>query len=334
MSNGNLSMSAKGRYGLSILDKNGKIKKEKSIDNNTNVVTYEGAYTALIKEGIFDSYYAAIGTGTTEIIRSVSSLGAEDSGRSPSASASRSGNEVDNGDGTSTVTLSRSFTFSIGAKVGTFSEVGVYDSSTGGTFIAGQLIKDEFGSPTTVTILADEQLVVTYILEWTVPTVSQLIGSGTLTDNASNTYDYEVYAQPYFAEYSVGSTNSLDRYTNDFSGNEIGFYAADGTTSLYDSRGIQSFASTETHNGSGTVTFLTGVQAFSPSQGSYTGLTYLSFYGRNSPVAVQNGVFNTTTNIAYDSQYSRYPLLIKFLNPITKTSSQSFEIAASFTITL
>jgi len=49
MSNNNINMSSKGKFSICVLDKDGKVKKEKSIGNTLNVVTYEGAYTALIK---------------------------------------------------------------------------------------------------------------------------------------------------------------------------------------------------------------------------------------------------------------------------------------------
>jgi len=330
-------MSSKGRYGLSVLDKNGKIKKEKSIDNTCNVVTYAGAYEALIADGLFGYYFAAIGTGTTELVRASTALNSESSGRSSFANAGRSGNEVDNGDGTVTVTLSRVLPFNLGAKVGTFSEVGLFNSSSAGILIAGQLIKDEFGAPTTITILADEQLVVTYILEWTVPNYSSLIGTGTVTDSASNTYDYEVYSQPYFFLFASNSASVSSRYTKSSFGDEIGFYDADGSTSLYNSGDLGTGflqPGGVTHNGSGTVTFQTGAEVFSPAEGAWTGLTYLSFYGRDSTQASQTGVSDTVNNLSPSNTLAAYTLLLKFLNPISKTDSQSFEIQASFTVTI
>ena len=337
MSNGNINMSAKGRFGLSVLDKNGKVKKEKSLGNTSNVVTYGGAYEALINgnNSLFGIYTAYMGTGTAEITREATSLGARSFGDSNQSSRSRSGTEVDNLDGTSTFSLTRTMTFPLGSKVGTFSEVGVYTPFSGEVFIAGQLIKDEFGNPTTITILADEQLVVTYILEWTVPNVAQLIGTGSVTDADSNVYNYEVYSQPYFTEYSVGSSSSTTRYSGFSSWDEIGFYAADGVTPLYYSgdRG-DGFSSNIVHDGLGTVTYTTNTEVFAPNQGGYSGLTYISFYPSSSTSVTGSGILDTTTNIAYDSTNSDYPLLIKFVDPITKLTSQSFTIAASFTVTL
>jgi len=335
MSNNNINMSSKGKFSICVLDKDGKVKKEKSIGNTLNVVTYEGAYTALIKtyDSVYGVYYANMGTGTTELTRSSTSLGSAVSGNSSTDSVERPGSEIDNLDGTSTLTLSRTFSFTLGSKVGTFSEVGVFDGSV---LIAGQLIKDEFGSPTTITVLSDEQLVVTYILEWIVPNKSQLIGTGTLTDENSNTYEYEVYSQPYFTEYTLNDSNKVTRYNaNSSTSDEIGFYAADGLTSLYDTGDLgDGFYNNVVHDGLGTVTFTTNAEVFSPSQGAWTGLTYLSFYSVSSNVSTAAGVDDIVTNTAPSTSYSRYPLLLKFVDPLSKTSSQSFEITASFTVTL
>ena len=332
MSNGNLNMAAKGRYGLSILDKNGEIKKEKSIDNNSNVVTYEGAFQILLSIGIFNNNYAAIGTGTTEIVRTASSLGMESSGRTAGVTASRAGNEIDNGDGTSTVTLSRTLTFSLGSKVGTFSEVGLYTSSSGGTFIAGQLIKDEFGIPTTITVLSDEQLVVTYILEWTVPNNSQLIGSGSVVDSSSNSYDYEFYAQPYFGDYAINDSGERFRYKANPSFTELVIRPADGITSLgiaFNCGANWSFS----HNGTGTATASMNSDTLSPSSVSFTDAVYigLSFLAGENTNA---DILDLATTLGKRTDSEAVLAYLKFINPISKTTSQSFQIGASFTITL
>jgi len=334
MSDGNLNMSAKGRYSLSVLDENGKIKKEKSINNNTNVVTYAGAYNSLTVNGsdIFDFHYAAIGTGTSEIVRAASSLGSESSGRSDGQGASRQGNETDNGDGTSTVTLSREFTFPIGSKVGTFSEVGVYTANAGGIFVAGQLIKDEFGSPTTVTLVSGEQLLVTYILEWTVPNTSQLIGSGTITDNDSNNYDYEVYAQPYFGYYTVNSSQKSSRYIPSFNLDEFAFRAADGTTSLtgaFDSNCYWTYS----HNGTGTVTATMNSNTIAPADYTFTDAVYVGIGASDADTEFAD-IIDLAKVLAAETSSTLPTVFLKFLNPISKTSSQSFQLGASFTITL
>jgi len=332
MSNNAISMGAKGYYSLSVLDSFGKVKKTKSAGNTANVVTYVGAYQALISSSIFSFTYAAVGTGTTEITRSSTALGAEGSGgRTGGVSASRGNSEVDNLDGTSTLTLTRNLSFSLGSQVGTFSEVGLYSSSSGGVFIAGQLIKDEFGAPTTITILSDEQLIVTYTIEWTVPNTSNLAGTGTVTDAASNTYNYEIWAQPYFSEYVVGDTDDSKRYFNSY--DELSFREANGTSDYgigIDSNGGWSVS----HNGSGVVTANAGSKTYSPTEMVFTDCVYIGFYffdGSN----VRADIADTALNLAAVSVNADGPaVFIKFLDPLSKDNTESFDIGLSITLNI
>jgi hypothetical protein len=331
-----IDMGSKGYYKLTVLDAAGNIKPEKSTGIIDNVVTYGGAYDSLINifGGIFASYTCQVGTGTVERTRSSTGLGNVVAGTSNLVSASRAGNEVDNLDGTSTLTLSRTFSFTLGSKVGTFSEVGVFD---GAVFIAGQLIKDEVNAPTTVTILADEQLVVTYTIEWTVPNVSVLMGTGTVTDALGGTYDYEVYAQPYFAEFAnIGGADQEIRWSNANSiADEIGFYAADGTTSLYDSNDLGSgFSGLFSHNGTGVATVTSPTISISPSGGSWTNLVFITLYGVGSAEAARNGVANTTTVTGASANIHRLPIIIKFVDPVTKTSNDTFAFAVTASVNL
>lgn len=56
------------------------------------------------------------------------------------------------------------FNFGLGNVVGNIAEIGLFDSSTpqSGDMWSRALITDELGNPTTITLLADEQLIVTY----------------------------------------------------------------------------------------------------------------------------------------------------------------------------
>lgn len=326
-------MGSKGYYKLTVLDAAGNIKTDKSTGIIANVVTYGGAFEALIGIGIFQAYECGIGTGTVERVRSSTDLGNLDAGKSNSVSASRTGNEVDNGDGTSTVTVTRTFEFVLGDKVGTFSEVGVYDGSV---FIAGQLIKDSGGSPTTITLLADEQLIVTYIIEWTVPIVSTQVGSGTVTDAASNTYNYQIWSQPYFATYgSLGDSTVTRRYANPpRPADEVGFFAANGTTSLADSGDVGGgYGNRYSHNGSGVVTVTSEPFTFSPTSITFTNLVFMCMYCFDSNDSASN-IVDTATALNRSSTLSFTTFVVKFLDPITKTSSDSFALEISATINL
>lgn len=327
----NINIGAKGYYKLTVLDKSGNVKKDKSTDYIDNVVSYSGAYESLIVRGIFQSYQCAIGTGTVERTRSSTSLGNLSTGYSNTVGASRTGNEVDNLDGTSTVTLSRTFTFGLGAKVGTFSEVGVYDGSV---FIAGQLIKDEFGAPTTITLLSDEQLIVTYVLEWTVPILPVLAGTGSVTDANSNVYNYEVWAQSYFNIPEIGNSSSSKNYSTG-----VGVYiprAANGTTDYNYDIYLKGFSFSAGHDGIGNVTYNCGGATLSPSEGVFTDCGYIGAsvgnnrfpYGSEFDITEVGGlVYNGTTA-------NSYPIVVKFLNTFTKTSNDSFQLSISTTLSV
>jgi|SRR5690554_13490 len=204
-----IDLKTKGRFSLSVMDKFGNELKEKRIEDCSNVVTYEGAYKIFFGGGTFSDYHAVIGTGVSEITRTSQGLGNQVHKSSQTATASRAGNEIDNGDGTSTLTLTRTISFPLSGTIGTFSEVGVVHFDN--TFIAGQLIKDEFGDPTTITIQDEEQLNVTYTLELIVPNgeviPAPIIGTGTVsTPEGSSTYN--IYEMSYFRNYTIGSSNN------------------------------------------------------------------------------------------------------------------------------
>lgn len=86
------------------------------------------------------------------------------------------------------------YTFAIGAVVGNVAEIGTFSATTGGTMFSRALIKDTGGNPTTVTVLADEQLVVTYELRKYPPLTDH---SGTISitvDGVPTNYNYTIRA--------------------------------------------------------------------------------------------------------------------------------------------
>lgn len=71
----------------------------------------------------------------------------------------------------------RKYAFDLGSIVATISEVGIFNGyNNNTTMMAGQLIKDIGGTPTTLTLLADEQLIVTY----TFYVETLVVGTGTI----------------------------------------------------------------------------------------------------------------------------------------------------------
>jgi len=62
------------------------------------------------------------------------------------------------------------YTFPVGSVVGTLAELGVGSASTGNTLFSRVLVKDGGGTPTTISVLADEQLIVYYTFRLYQPT--------------------------------------------------------------------------------------------------------------------------------------------------------------------
>jgi len=320
-----IKMPSRGYYGLHKVDAYGNSRTEGCPSNIIeNVVTYGGAYVSLISEGLFQGLYAELGTSSTERVRSDTSLGASDSGRSSASnSVDRYGNEIDNLDGTSTITLTREMSFSLGDKVGTFSEVGMYTSSSSGTFIAGQLIKDEFGAPTTVTVLSDEQLIITYTLEWTVPNTTKQIGTGTVTDAGGNSYSYEIWAQPYFADYD----NAYRKDPRYFYGNNsaLTIRGSSGTSPRADVPSSTPWGIST--NSTGLVTALSPNKVYSPTDFDQQDMTYIGF-GNLAGWAMSSeaDIVDTSITLGKSSDNNRIPCYVKFATPIAKTDQQSFSI--------
>ena len=324
-----INIGSLGYYSLDVLDSKGNPVKGKKVERVNNVITFSGAYSQLFEKGTTGPLWSNLGTGTVERVRTDIGLGQESGSRSDFSYADRSGNEVDNLDGTSTLTLTRVYSLGIGAKVGTFSEVGLFDSSSSGTLVAGQLIKDEFGSPTTITLLSDEQLIITYTLEWTVNNISSQVGTGIVTDNASNDYNYAIFAQPYFNAYANPSEGDNATATSPVSNGqtEIAVRAANGTTN-FNFNPINSGSMSVSHNGSGTVTMIMTSGTIAPNEGTFTDgvfFTLLRNPGRSTLNSVMDIVDLAVPRISSDDLYGAH-CIIKFSDPITKTSSFSFRI--------
>lgn len=315
-----ISLGSNGYYSLNVYKADGTEVVEKRIEDSGNVVTYEGAYQLFFGNNVmFSTMYANIGTGTSELTRTSVGLGNRFSAISSGADVGRAGNEVDNGDGTSTLTLTRTMSFSLGATTGTFSEVGISTSSNGSGFIAGQLIKDEFGNPTTITVLSDEQLKVTYTLELTVPNAEQgakLIGTGSVT-TPEGPVNYSVYAQPYFADYPIGKASTATRNTT--RGMIYVRSAPTGNSQSYDV-GTDSYS----HNGSGVVTWTSAGGTVPPSGFSNTSIKYHLAGFAGSTGDSWTGVDPVTRLVASDGTPS-IPVLVEYDTPINKDSTRSYK---------
>ena len=84
----------------------------------------------------------------------------------------------------------RVYRFNAGTATGNLSEVGI-GWATSGSLFSRALILDSYGDPTTITVLSDEYLDVTYEFRF-YPFESDITGSITLTGNIGGTYDYTI----------------------------------------------------------------------------------------------------------------------------------------------
>lgn len=100
--------------------------------------------------------------------------------------------------------------FAAGAAAGNLSEIGVSQEATGNNLFSRALIRDVNGDPTTITVLSDEQLQVTYELRLYQPTgdlFSGTVGGRTVTLRASEDTSSAAwgFAYGYNAKNSFGS---------------------------------------------------------------------------------------------------------------------------------
>jgi len=328
-----VNIKSEGAFKLEVLDTEGNLVDKGLPDKIGNVVTYAGMYTLLTGSyssgGLWGKFKHQIGTGTTELTRSSTGLGTL-TNSTPDWENNRARStsyETDNLDGTSTIEISRTSSFALGTVVGTFSEVGTAQPAG---FVAGQLIKDEFGSPTTITILADEQLRITYTLSLTVPAGSGnavSIGTGTVTTQSS-TSNYTVFGQPILADYLVGGSerNAIFSYTT----GDLVFCNSLGNLVYFGSsvEGGQNLSLS--HDGSGTVTLTMTLASFPPSSFNSTDIAYVIIGGDPN----NSDPINTTSKLRNVDVNSGGYSVIEFSPVLEKSSSEAIEFAFSMTYTI
>jgi|SRR5690554_539922 len=296
-----VKLGLEGRFDVDVLDSEGNFLR--GVKGNKNVVTYTGAYDIVFNQGLTQNKRVFVGTGTTEIVRSDTSLGQVLTSVVSSYSAiNLRSTEVDNLDGTATITITTKQGFALGAVVGTISEVGIGRATSPNTFFAGQLIKDEFGNPTTLTILEDEQLVVTYVIEFTYPiissnsTIAKDFATGTVTTPQGSS-TYTAYSQPYFQYGDAGEADISTR----FSTSTTGIYSLNSSTGGTIKNGT--CAKTITGETTGTVTVKNSV-TLSPTDLNSSDIAYIGL-----------GQFSSS------GLYTNLDPVSKFNNPRYQTSS-------------
>ena len=320
-----VQLASKGYYGIKVFKEDGTEVLEKRVEKVDNVVTFTGAYYLFFESRPTVTMFCAVGTGTVERTRTSTSLDNQTYRSSFFRGAPRSG-ELDNGDGTSTINFSRTYDLPLGGVVGTISEVGLVASSS--DLIAGQLIKDEFGSPTTITILSDEQLVITYELELTFPNgevaVSPIVGSGSVTTPRGTTA-YTLYAQPFYTNYPLNGEDDLT--TTRDSRNYYVSKGSNGTTTIGEMQASISKSTSLDSNGVVNVDYQAATA--SPSDFNSTDIKFILL--GNSQYDYYTDV-DTTTKLVQahgSSSDACAPVVLEFDSPVTKLDSESFIIRAS-----
>lgn len=115
--------------------------------------------------------YMVAGTGNSEPSPSQTQLDSKLGGSARSTGGSISRNDVE-----SYVAFTRTYTGAVGAFVGNFSEIGIGPNASGTNLFSRSLLRDVEGNPTSITVLADEQLRVTYELRMYQPTGDTFVG--------------------------------------------------------------------------------------------------------------------------------------------------------------
>ena len=151
--------------------------------------------------------YAQVGTGTSTPAITQTGLDAPIAGSAQQTSPN--GGVTNSGSPTYTENFVWFFAFAQGAVVGNITEIGVGWAASGNTLFSRALILDNLGSPTSITIVAIDQLTVYYRLK-IVPPVSDV--SGTVT----------IGGTPYNYTARVANVGSFSNSTWTFWASQIG----------------------------------------------------------------------------------------------------------------
>lgn len=173
----NVQCKSAGYFDVRVIRPDGSVRESLQFQN---LITDIG----LVRMGSSSDYlgFCRVGTGSTEpqftdtqLVNQVASRG------SPSMSDGAASTPPYYG------WARRIFTFSEGAAEGVLAEIGIGWASSGTTLFSRSLLLDQDGNPTTITVLDDEILIVTYEHRYYVP-MDDWTGSVTLQGNLGGTY--------------------------------------------------------------------------------------------------------------------------------------------------
>lgn len=307
----------RGKFKLRVLNLNGKVIRE--LPEFTNLITNAGL------DGIFNGtpsgfayIFAAcyVGTGNTTpaytdttlttFLAQTNQLGNSPMGSWVYVAAAGSVPPY--------WTSSGVWTFGVGVATGTISEIGIGNGnftppSTGSyTLFSHALIVDGSGNPTTITVLSNEQLQVTYTLElfWNTTTQTGSLSFGGTTYNLS------------WLPYNIPTTFGVPSYKISSAGGNpyiTYLYAYNGTLG------------TPTTLPTGTSTYINFASAGSVSWATYTVGNYYNDYTMTIPIGYLN-LSGGITVLAFQSLYHSFQ--IGWSPAIPKTSSYSLTFVNRF----
>lgn len=174
----NITSRSSGFFSLSVL----RDGEKKRVAEFPNLITNSG----LLRMGSNSDYLLAVSVGSGSA--------------KPEPTDTQLQNLIASTQGTNSTTGARStppyyayevrqWTFEVGEAAGNISEIGVGWAAQGGGLFSRALVLDSMGDPTTITILPDEQLQVTYEHRY-YPPEADVTGEFTLSGNIGGTYSF------------------------------------------------------------------------------------------------------------------------------------------------
>lgn len=182
--------NVQGFVSYQILDADGKVKKE--VKPQPQFIVDAGLNGMADNSLLLLSTFCRVGTGTTAPNAAQVGLVSQHG----SASGSAVGNvESNSGAAPWWHQYTRTFTFAANTITGaSLSELGFFSAATGGTMFSRFLFVDGVGTPTPITVLAGEVLIITYSIRQYVPN-TDATGSFNITINGTPTnFNYTVRA--------------------------------------------------------------------------------------------------------------------------------------------
>lgn len=212
--------NVQGFVSYQILDADGKVKKE--VKPKPQFIVDAGLNNMANNDIRNLSNFCRVGTGTTEPNAAQVGLVSQHGSASGAASGS-----VDSNSGAAPWwhQNTRTFTFAANTITGaSLSELGFFSAATGGSMFSRFLFVDGVGTPTPITVLAGEVLIITYSIRQYVPN-TDATGSFNITINGTPTnFNYTARAAnaSSFAAWGVGvppqSSSQITLYSTDVLG--------------------------------------------------------------------------------------------------------------------